>query len=141
MALRATVCFLLVASASALMAVPHPRLNTGRTSVPAMGLFDALSSAFANDETLGARENAGLSKDVTKRTVTWVAPGGQTKLSTVVAGQRFRDIARSSGIPIKYDCQEGTCKTCEAMVGNSRAKLCVARMPNKDVTVKYNIRN
>ena len=48
---------------------------------------------------------------------------------------------RGSGIPIKYDCNEGTCKTCEAKVGNGRAKICVAKMPDKDVTITWGIRN
>ena len=38
------------------------------------------------------------------------------------------------------NAQEGTCKTCEAKVGNGRAKICVTQMPNKDVTIKYNVR-
>lgn len=135
-----------------------------------------------------ARQNAGLSKEKTKRTVTWVGPKGQKKTALCVPGQSLRDIARGSGIPIVYDCQEGTCKTCEAMVGGGRAKIwcacvcartshstsplqslsthaqqstgcaplgalipgpsaafvharSVAKMPNKDVTIKYNIRN
>ena len=45
----------------------------------------------------------------------------------VIPGQRLRDIARGSGIPIVYDCQEGTCKTCEAMINNQRAKIWCAR--------------
>ena len=134
-----------------------------------MGLFDGLKSAFENDDTLGDRPNAGLSKEATKRTVTWVGPKGEKKTATAIPGQKLRDIARSCRIPIKYDCNEGTCKTCEAMVGNSRAKIWCARvtvaailphiaqpacgliaslrcvhsvtkMPNKDVTIKYNIR-
>eukprot|EP00966_Prymnesium_polylepis_P270686 6253432-Prymnesium_polylepis.1 len=44
-----------------------------------MGLFDGLKGAFANDDTLGKRENAGLSKEKDKRTVTWVSPKGQQK--------------------------------------------------------------
>jgi len=103
-------------------------------------MFDGFKAAFANDDTLGARENAGLSKEATKRKVTWVGPKGQKKESIVVPGQKLRDVARSAGIPIKYDCNEGTCKTCEAMIGNSRAKICVTKAPNKDVTIKYNIR-
>ena len=76
-----------------------------------------------------------------KRTVTWVGPQGQKKQALAVSGQQMKDIARASGIPIRYDCQEGTCKTCEAQLSpGGRTKLCVARMPNKDVTIKYNIR-
>merc|ERR1712167_564112 len=101
--------------------------------VATMGFFDGLAKAFENDDSMGARENAGLSKEKAKRIITWVGPKGQKKESTVIPGQKLKDIARGSGIPIRYDCQEGTCKTCEAMVGNGRAKICVAKMPNKDV--------
>lgn len=102
-----------------------------RAPAPSMNWF---ANAFANEE-LGERQDAGLSKKQQKLTVTWVGPRGQKKTSTVVAGQKLRDIARGSGVPIKYDCSEGTCKTCEAQVGNGRAKICVAKMPNKDVTI------
>ncbi len=105
-----------------------------------MNMFGGFAKAFENDKTLGARQNAGLSKGATKRTVTWVGPRGQKKQAQCVPGQRLRDVARGSGIPIKYDCQEGTCKTCEAMVGGGRAKICVSRMPNKDVTIKWGLR-
>ena len=98
-----------------------------RPSACTMGLFDGLKQAFANDETLGDRGSAGLSKEKTKRVITWVGPKGQKKTSQVVAGQRLRDVARGSGIPIKYDCQEGTCKTCEAKMGSGKVKLCVAK--------------
>ncbi len=93
-----------------------------------MGMFDGFSKAFDNDKSLGARKSAGLSKEKGKRTVTWIGPNGQKKQATVVPGQALKNIARGCGIPIRYDCQEGTCKTCEAMVGGGRAKICVARM-------------
>mmetsp|Transcript_5680 Transcript_5680/g.17697 ORF Transcript_5680/g.17697 Transcript_5680/m.17697 type:complete len:150 (-) Transcript_5680:544-993(-) len=113
---------------------------TQRAFSPSMGLFDSLKGAFANDDTLGARSNAGLSKEVTKRTITWIGPSGNEKKSIVVPGQRLRDIARGSGIPIKYDCTEGSCKTCEAQMGNSRVKICVAKAVDKDITIKYGLR-
>jgi ferredoxin len=105
-----------------------------------MGLFDNLKSAFANDDTLTARGNAGLSKEATKRTITWIGPTGKEKKSVVVAGQRLKDIARGAGIPIKYDCNEGTCKTCEAQMGNGRVKICIAKAVDKDITIKYGLR-
>jgi len=133
---------LLCAPACALQLATPARspLATSRTAVPSMGLFDGLKGAFANDDTLGKRENAGLSKEKDKRTVTWVSPKGQQKKALAIGGQRMKDIARASGIPVVYDCQEGTCKTCEATVNGQRMKLCVGKMPDKDVTVKYNIR-
>ena len=106
-----------------------------------MGLFDGLAKAFENDDSLGTRENAGLSKEKAKRTVTWVGPKGQKKQALAISGQRLREVARASGIPVKYDCQEGTCKTCEAQLSpGGRTKICVARMPNKDVNIKWGIR-
>ena len=59
-----------------------------------MGMFDGLAKAFENDDSLGERKSAGLSKEKAKKTVTWVGPNGQKKLSTVVPGQNLRDIAR-----------------------------------------------
>jgi len=105
-----------------------------------MGMFDGFKAAFANDDSLGDRGNAGLSKEKTKRTITWVGPRGQKKTSTVIAGQQLKDIARSSGIPIKYDCQEGTCKTCEAKMGNGKVKLCVTKALDRDITIQYGLR-
>merc|ERR1712087_181029 len=105
-----------------------------------MGLFDSLGKAFENDDTLGARSSAGLSKEKAKRTITWKSPSGAVKKSVIVPGQRLKDVARATGVPIKYDCQEGTCKTCEAKLGGSRVKICVARAPDKDCVIQYNLR-
>ena len=45
------------------------------------------------------------------------------------------------GFSKAFDCQEGTCKTCEAQLSpGGKTKICVARMPAKDVTIKYNLR-
>ena len=84
-------------------AVPRP-VHAGTalpTAVPhiTMGLFDGLAKAFENDDTLGDRKSAGLSKEKAKKTVTWVGPNGQKKSSTVVPGQSLREIARVSAPP------------------------------------------
>jgi len=120
--------------------VPAAPAAVRRSAVVDMGLFDGLASAFANDDSLGDKEDAGLSKTKAKKTITWVGPNGQSKKSTVVPGQKLKDIARGTGIKIKYDCQEGTCKTCEALVDGRKTKICVAKAPAKDVTIKYGIR-
>ena len=89
----------------------------------------------------GSKRRVSLSKEKEKRTVTWVGPRGQKKTALAISGQRLRDVARGSGIPIRYDCQEGTCKTCEAkLTPGGVTKICVACMPNKDVTIKWGLR-
>lgn len=61
--MRACFLFLLAASASCFQLGFHPRFKTYTANVQVtMGLFDALGKAFENDETLGKRDNAGLSK-------------------------------------------------------------------------------
>jgi len=113
-----------------------PLAPTRRSAAPEMNWF---AGAFSNED-LGDREDAGLSKKKKQQTITWVGPNGQKKQSAIVPGQNLKDIARATGIKIQYDCNEGTCKTCEAMVDGRRTKICVAKAPAKDVTIKYNIR-
>jgi ferredoxin len=142
MFLRVMIAVLCLPATSAFaLSSPAVAAARGQPATVTMGLFDGFAKAFENDDSLGARQNAGLSKEKQKRTVTWVGPKGQKKQALAVSGQQMKDIARASGIQIRYDCQEGTCKTCEAQLSpGGRTKLCVARMPNKDVTIKYNIR-
>ena len=122
--LRAFVlCAAFFATGSGLVVTPSTPRAVGRTRHAHMGLFDGFAKAFENDSTLGARESAGLKSAAKTKTVTWMGPNGQKKQATVVPGQSLRDIARGCGIPIRYDCQEGTCKTCEAMIGGGRAKI------------------
>ena len=118
--------------------VSPARLPASARSAPlTMGLFDGLAGAFANDDTLGAQKSAGLSKAAQKVTVTWVNPKtGAKKTALCVPGQALKDVARGAGIKIQYDCNEGTCKTCTSSIG----KICVMKVPKKDVTIKYNIK-
>ena len=140
-----------------------PPRTVARATPPTMNIF---KNAFANDAAYSKKENAGLSKQAAQKTITWIGPKGQKKTATVVPGQRLKDVARACGIPIRvrrrpaagrrtaspkiapaaprrapqYDCQDGICKTCEAQCGMGRVKICQAKAPGKDVTIKYNIR-
>lgn len=152
-----TVLFVLLvaphAAALQLGAVRSARQpSTARASSLQMGMFDGLKGAFANDDTLSARESAGLSKQVQKKTITWISPTGATKKargtprsprlnrcaealtclfavpqSTVFPGQKLKDIARGTGLRITYDCNEGTCKSCEAMIDGRKTLICCAK--------------
>ena len=140
--LRCSV-FLAAVATSAGFVIAPARLppSQHRHVAPTMGLFDGLAKAFENDSSYSQKESAGLKQAAATKTCTWVGPNGQKKAATVVPGQSMRDIARGCGVRIRYDCNEGTCnKTCEANMNGSKVKICVAKMPKKDVTVKYNVR-
>jgi hypothetical protein len=82
-----------VLSPAVLRVAPAPQPSATSHVNVAMNWF---AGAFANDDSLGARENAGLSKEKAKKTITWVGPNGQSKKSVVVPGQKLRDVARVS---------------------------------------------
>ena len=58
------------------LAATRPRsvASAHRRAAVRMGLFDALAESMKNDETLGKREGAGLSKEVELKTITWKGP-------------------------------------------------------------------
>jgi len=102
-----------------------------------MGFFDGIKANFGNDDSLGSRQNAGLSRPADTRTITWVGPGGTKVSEGVTAGQSLQDIARRARVPIKYSCKDGWCKTCEVEINGRRVSACQAGAPNSDVTIKW----
>lgn len=124
-----------------------PRSRSQRAALPTMGFFDALSSAFENDDTLGKREEAGLKKKAKAITITFKGPkpegvealfGEQPITETqAIPGQKLRDVARRADIPIKYSCNEGSCRVCRVSVDGQEVLACTAKVPKNDVTVAY----
>ncbi len=92
------VCLLATAGA---LQLPSVMPSARRCTDCSMGMFDGFSKAFENDSSLGKPKNAGLSKEKNTRTITGGGRGGQKKTSTIVPGQRLKDIARGTGIRIK----------------------------------------
>ena len=84
-------------------------VTNSRSIQPSMGLFDGLKGAFANDDTLGKRENAGLSKEATKRTVTWVGPNGQKKMVPECPSKRDHAMGRLPHERPATSCCPGIC--------------------------------
>jgi len=117
----------------------HTRGHCSRVAPLAinMGFFDNLASSFANDETLGERLNAGLVKEKDMHTITWKDPCGRMISSRVVAGQKLSDVARASGVPIKYSCMEGACRICDVCINGKRMPSCTAAAPAHDVSIEY----
>ena len=71
-----------------------------------MGMFDGFAAAFANDDSLGEKQSAGMTSKQVLRTITWQGPNGELT-SQALPGQKIKDIARKDGIgPVKYSCNE-----------------------------------
>lgn len=128
---------LLAVGAAALLTPPRPGRQACRHGEVRMGMFDGLAAAFANDETLSKRTAATQ----TLRTITWRDPKGKIVTSQALPGQKLKDIAREDGItPIKYNCNEGTCKSCDVLCNGDRIPVCVARMPDWDVEIAWGLK-
>ena len=87
-----------------------------------------LANAFANDDTLGEKENAGLKNG--PKFVTGTGPNGKTV--KVSPGSKLEPVSRKIGVKVQFGCQTGSCRTCEALVDGKRTKICIAKVPNKD---------
>jgi ferredoxin len=112
-----------------------------------MGFMDALNSAFANDDTLGEQQAAGLKKRKKTKTVTWRGPKPanpfeQQKITTseVISGQRLMDVARDAGIPVRYSCMNGSCGICNVKVDGQTVPMCMTKAPDADVTIDYTVK-
>jgi hypothetical protein len=94
--MRTSALIVLPAVVSAFVVNPLPpaaaTLGVMRSDLGAhrMGLFDGFAKAFANDDTLGERENAGLKKGATFKSVTWLGPNGQKKQVCCYSSDRTR---------------------------------------------------
>ena len=104
-----------------------------RYASPRMGLFDGLASSFANDDTLGDREEAGLSRQAKQTTITWRGPKPtgfmqqqQITQTTAVEGQSLAAIARSAGVPVEFACMTGSCGICDVVIDGKRMPACTA---------------
>mmetsp|Transcript_4149 Transcript_4149/g.9146 ORF Transcript_4149/g.9146 Transcript_4149/m.9146 type:complete len:133 (-) Transcript_4149:213-611(-) len=118
----------LLAFGSAFVAHHHKPSSTAL-----FGLFDGLSGAFANDESLGARENAGLkngpnfNEDVTVN--------GKPVKGAVV-GQKLTAVAMKARVKIPVNCQKGDCGTCMVKFNGRNVKACQTPLPAGKATIQ-----
>lgn len=89
------------------------------------GMFDGLSKAFANDDSLGKAQNAGLSggPDVNDK----VSING--KPVNAVVGQKVSVVAAGARVKINYDCRNGDCGTCMIKMNGRKVKACQMNIP------------
>jgi hypothetical protein len=78
-------------------------------SVTRCDLFGGMmKDAFANDDSLGKRENAGLKKGPNYNSE--VTINGKA-VKNAVAGQKVSQVAAAAGQKISYSCNKGDCAT------------------------------
>merc|ERR1719287_72788 len=92
---------------------------------------NAMKGAFANDDSLGKRQNAGLKKgpNVSETTV-------NGKPIKAVAGQKVSQVMNSARVKMTYSCKEGNCGTCELLMNGRIEKACVAKIPRGKCTIQ-----
>lgn len=102
------------------LAVRAAAPSTRSTSALSMGFFD---NAFKNED-LGKKPDAG---GVAKKKTVEVKVLG--KPMQAMPGQRLKDIVRASRAPIRFNCENGQCGTCEQKVNGRKTRICVTAVP------------
>ena len=106
--------------------VPNAPQRTPLT--PRKGFFD---NAFKN-ESFDNKPNAGSGLSTQKKTVP-VKIGSRTVQA--MPGQRMKDVVRAARAPIKFNCEDGQCGTCESKVDGRVTRVCVAKIPARGCTI------
>lgn len=99
--------------------------ETGRTS-SSLNIFGNLAGAFANDDSLGERENAGI-KGGPKQNENVTING---KKVNAIVGQKVSVVAAQSRVKISYNCKAGDCGTCNIKMNGRTVKACQQVIPS-----------
>mmetsp|Transcript_27589 Transcript_27589/g.84663 ORF Transcript_27589/g.84663 Transcript_27589/m.84663 type:complete len:130 (+) Transcript_27589:55-444(+) len=125
--MRCSVVLLCVAAARAFtLNAPAAR----RVAPLEMGMFDGLSKAFENDPAFAQKKAAGLSGG--KQPLELTVVGKKVK---ALPGQKMKDVIRAARAPIKFNCENGECGTCECLVNGRKTRVCQYTVPNKGPVV------
>ena len=122
--MRLSAIVAMAATAAALVPPNAPR----RPLTPVNGFFD---NAFKN-ESFDKKPNAGSGLSTQKKTVP-VKIGSRTVQA--MPGQRMKDVVRAARAPIKFNCEDGQCGTCESKVDGRVTRVCVAKIPARGCTI------
>ena len=122
--MRLSALVTMAATAAALVPPNAPR----RPLTPREGFFD---NAFKN-ESFDNKPNAGSGLSTQKKTVP-VKIGSRTVQA--MPGQRMKDVVRAARAPIKFNCEDGQCGTCESKVDGRVTRVCVAKIPARGCTI------
>lgn len=102
------------------------------SSTSSTSLNNFFKNAFANDDSLGKPENAGL-KNGPKKNDNVTING---KKVNAVVGQKVSVVAAQSRVKITYSCNKGDCGTCEVYINGRVQKACQAVIPSGKCDIK-----
>mmetsp|Transcript_23956 Transcript_23956/g.56725 ORF Transcript_23956/g.56725 Transcript_23956/m.56725 type:complete len:142 (+) Transcript_23956:167-592(+) len=128
LAFVAAVAAAAAAFSEAFMLPPAQNANgvVKSTSSTSLNIFGGLKGAFANDDSLGERENAGLKNG--PKTNDQVTVNGKS-VPGVVVDQRVSVVCSKARAKVSYNCQNGECGTCTIRINGRPARACVSKVP------------
>lgn len=100
------------------------------------GLGDIFAKAFANDPSMPPAKNPGFSKEPDTVMVEFLP---SKKVVKGFPGQKLSLIAQAGGVPIKYSCKKGECRTCEVNFNGKIVKACQASLPMSFTSSKITV--
>ena len=116
--MRSLLLAVLLSSATAL--VPNTPGRGKQPLTPRKGFFD---NAFKNESFDNKPKGGGAPA---KKTVP-VTIGSRTVQA--LPNQRLKDVVRAARAPIKFNCENGQCGTCENRVDGRLARICTMSVP------------
>uniref|UniRef100_A0A7S2HL78 2Fe-2S ferredoxin-type domain-containing protein n=1 Tax=Helicotheca tamesis TaxID=374047 RepID=A0A7S2HL78_9STRA len=132
---RSSIIFItiavLVACASG-FGVTTPRSSSGLSSSTSLNIFGGLKGAFANDDSLGAVENAGLKGGPNENDQVTI----NGKPVKAIVGQKVSVVAAAARVKIPYSCKNGDCGTCMIKMNNRKVKACQMTIPAKKCAIE-----
>lgn len=117
---------LLVGNALVITTALVPPNSQQRSLTLCQGFFD---NAFKNESFDDKPNGSGTSQ---KKTVP-VKIGSQTVHA--FPNQRLKDVVRAARAPIKFNCENGKCGTCESKVDGRIVRICTMSVPASGCTI------
>jgi len=115
---------LAVAALAATAAALVPPQSQRRPLTPRQGFFDSMKNEKFDDKPKGGAP--------AKKTVP-VTIGSRTVQAH--PNQRLKDVVRAARAPIKFNCENGKCGTCENKVDGRLQRICTMAVPARGCTI------
>merc|ERR1712032_99544 len=120
-------------SSSSSLSLVSSSSSTTSTSTTALHFFgNAMKNAFANEDDLGPKQNAGISGKG-PMAVECKINGKPVK---AIANQKVSVVAQQARVKISYSCQAGSCGTCRIKMNGREVRACQATITPKKCDIR-----